>query len=297
MNRYRVILALGVICVSSAAVLIRLAEAPPLVIAAYRLCLAAIVIAPVALYHSGREILGLPFREFCLAVLSGVILSLHFGLWIASLDYTSVASSVVLVTSSPVFVAIVSYALFKEKLTALTVAGIAVCFVGAGIIGYVNWEVGAGSLFGAGLAFLGAIAVSGYMLIGRNLRQRMGLLAYIFLTYSSAGLVLLITVIALRQPLGGYTGNTYLMFGLLAIVPQVLGHSAINWSLRYISATLVTIAVLGEPVIATLLAYFVLGEIPRPIEVVGGLVILAGIYIAFSRETEQLSPGPKVFHE
>jgi drug/metabolite transporter (DMT)-like permease len=284
LNKYRLILALGVICVSSAAIFIRLAEAPPLVIAAYRLCLAALVIAPIALVRSKKEILGLSGLQVLWALLSGLLLALHFGLWIASLDYTSVASSVVLVTASPVFVAIVSYLLLKERISAVTQIGIVVCFIGAGVIGYVNWNTGSSSFFGAALAFLGAIAVSGYMIIGRSLRQKMGLLTYIFLTYSAAGIFLLIAVAAFRQPLGGYSGGTYLMFLLLALVPQVLGHTALNWSLKYISATLITVAILGEPVIATLLAYLVLGEVPKVVEIMGGLIILGGIYIAFRQE-------------
>jgi drug/metabolite transporter (DMT)-like permease len=284
LNKYRLILALGVICVSSAAIFIRLAEAPPLVIAAYRLCLAALVIAPIALVRSKKEILGLSGLQVLWALLSGLLLALHFGLWIASLDYTSVASSVVLVTASPVFVAIVSYLLLKERISAVTQIGIVVCFIGAGVIGYVNWNTGSSSFFGAALAFLGAIAVSGYMIIGRSLRQKMGLLTYIFLTYSAAGIFLLIAVAAFRQPLGGYSGGTYLMFLLLALVPQVLGHTALNWSLKYISATLITVAILGEPVIATLLAYLVLGEVPKAVEIMGGLIILGGIYIAFRQE-------------
>ena len=283
MNKYQLILAFGVICVSSAAVFIRLADAPPLVIGAYRLCLASLVIAPIALVRSTKEIIALTISQILLAVFSGFLLALHFALWITSLDYTSVASSVVLVTASPVFVAIVSYLLFKERITGLTLIGIVICFIGAGIIGNVNWDTGSGSFFGAVLAFLGAVAVSGYMLIGRSLRQKMGVLSYIFLTYTSAGVFLLITVIALGQPLTGYNGGTYVMFILLALVPQVLGHTALNWSLRYISATLITVAVLGEPVIATLLAYLVLAEAPKLTEVIGGVIILGGIYIAFRK--------------
>jgi drug/metabolite transporter (DMT)-like permease len=284
MNRYRLTLILGVICVSSAAVFIRLADAPPLVIAAYRLCLAALVIAPAALFRCQKEIASLGIKQILLAVFSGFLLALHFGLWIASLDYTSVASSVVLVTASPVFVAVVSYFLFKERITRMTLMGIVICIVGAGIIGFVNWETGSSSFWGAVLALLGAISVSGYMLIGRKLRQKMGVWVYIFLTYSAAGFFLLITVISLDQPLAGYNPGTYVMFILLALVPQVLGHTALNWSLRYISATLITVAVLGEPILATLLAYLVLGEIPQIAEVIGGSVILVGICIAFRKD-------------
>jgi len=180
-----------------------------------------------------------------------------------------------------------SYWLFKEKLTRLSVAGIAVCIAGAVIIGYVNWQTGSIPLLGAFLALLGAIAVSGYVIIGRILRQQMGLLSYIFITYGTAGITMLVSALASHLPLTGYSNNTYFMFLLLAFVPQVLGHSALNWSLRFASATEITIAVLGEPVIATMLAYLILSENPKILEIVGGIIILGGIYLALYRSPVQ----------
>jgi len=290
MNRYRPILALGVICVSAAAIFIRLTDAPPIIIAAYRLCLATIFITPVVLTRSGKELTRLNPFQIMLAMFSGIFLALHFALWIASLKYTSVASSVVLVTSSPIFVALVSFWLFKEKLTLLSIAGIAVCILGAVIIGYVNWQTGSIQLLGAILALLGAIVVSGYMIIGRILRQKMGLISYIFITYGTAGIAMLLSALASRLPLVGYSNNIYLMFLLLALVPQVLGHSALNWSLRFASATEITIAVLGEPVIATILAYFILRENPQILEIAGGIIILGGIYLALYRSPVRITP-------
>jgi drug/metabolite transporter (DMT)-like permease len=283
MMKYWLILSFGVIAVSSAAIFIRLAEAPPLVIAMFRMCLASMIIAPIALINSRQEILKLNRPNVLLLVLSGILLATHFGLWIASLDYTSVTSSVVLVTSSPVFVAIISYWLLKERLNRLSIFGMGVCLIGALILGYSNWNTGSLPLLGAVLAFLGAITVSGYVLIGRILRQKIGLISYIFLTYSTAGLLLLIIVMALRYPLAGYSGNTYVMLILLAIIPQLIGHSALNWSLRFLTATVITIGVLGEPIIATILAYFILHESPHLFEIVGGLVILMGIYLALMK--------------
>ncbi len=283
MKKYRLGLAFGVVCVSTAAVLIRLANAPPLVTAAFRLCLAAIILAPIALTRSHKEIIRLSLTKLALIIVSGVLLAAHFGLWITSLSYTSVASSVVLVTSSPVIVAVISYWLFKERLSTLSIAGICICFIGAGVIGYVNWDTGALSLLGALLSLMGAIAVSGYMIIGRIVRQDTGLLSYIFLTYGTAGLILLVTALALRLPFTGYGPTTYIMLVLLAIVPQLLGHSALNWSLRYLSASEITIAILGEPVIATLMAYLILSEAPKITEIIGGIIILGGIYLALRK--------------
>jgi len=285
MQKY-LVLAFGVACVAFAAIFIRLADAPPLVIAAYRLGIAAVVLAPVAWWRASRELLNLSGRQLLLAVASGAFLALHFGLWIASLDYTTVASSVVLVTASPIFVAVASYLLWREKITARVAGGIAVSIVGAVVIGLGNWEAGAGSLLGAGLALGGAMAVAGYLLIGRRLRQSMGLLSYVFLTYLSAAVILLVVAFASGQRMGGYPGMTYLWFVLLALVPQLLGHSSLNWALRFVPATMVTIAVLGEPVGATALAFFILKETPSWLEIGGGVLILAGIGWAFSAPTQ-----------
>jgi drug/metabolite transporter (DMT)-like permease len=283
MTKHYLILALGVVCVAFAAIFIRLAEAPSIVIATYRLGIASLILAPIALTRARNELFRLSRREIILAGCSGVFLALHFALWIASLRYTTVTSSVVLVTISPVFVAVVSYFLFREKITRRILIGIAVSIIGAIIIGFNNWQLGGASVKGSILALLGAMAVAGYLLIGRKLRQKMGLLSYIFLTYSSAAVILLVWSLIVGGSLTGYSGKTYLMFVLLALVPQLLGHSSFNWSLRFVPATMVTIAVLGEPVGATILAFAILKEVPSIIEIIGGILILGGIALAFSK--------------
>lgn len=287
MTRQYFVLAIGVISVSFAAIFIRLAEAPPLVIAAYRLCLASLVIVPMAWARSGDELRRLSRQNIIMTVLSGAFLALHFGLWIASLSYTSVATSVVLVTAHPIFVAIASYFLFQEKLSKQTILGIGISLIGAVLIGYGNWRLGSNPLFGGILALLGALAVAGYLLIGRRLRRSIGLLSYASLVYSSAAVLLVLSALAFGYRLVGYSTTTYVMLALLAMVPQLIGHSLLNWSLRFLPATLVTIAILGEPVGATALALLILNEVPTPGEIGGGILILAGIFIAF-RESEIL---------
>jgi drug/metabolite transporter (DMT)-like permease len=189
----------------------------------------------------------------------------------------------VLVTASPIFVAIASYLLFREKLTARIIIGIIVSVAGAIVIGYNSWQTSVNSLLGGALSLGGALAVSGYLLIGRRLRQTMGLLSYVFLTYLSASVFLLMAVLLSGQSLFSYTGNTYLMLVLLALVPQLMGHTSLNWVLKYLPATIVTVAVLGEPVGATFLAWLILREAPALIEIIGGVLILGGIVIAFSK--------------
>lgn len=283
MKHQYIVLTIGVVSVSFAAIFIRLADAPPLVIATYRLFLASLILWPLTLTYSRDELRRLVRRDICLAFVSGIFLALHFGLWITSLSYTSVATSVILVTASPLFVAIASYVFFRERVSGKAVIGIAICFIGTALIGYGNWSLGSSSFLGGVLALLGALAVAGYLLIGRRLRQTMGLLVYGSLTYSSAAVILLIASLSWRYPLFGYTFDTYLMLVLLAVVPQLLGHLSLNWSLRFVSATLVTIAVLGEPIGANLLAYAILDEVPTVFEIYGSVFILAGIYIAFRR--------------
>lgn len=288
MARTYLILALGVVSLSFAAIFIRLADAPPLVIAAYRLSLAALLISPVAWIRSGPELRRLIKNNLAMTLLSGAFLALHFVLWISSLSYTTVASSVVLVTTSPIFVAIASHFLFHEKLSRHTILGIVICLVGAVLIGYGDWRIGSKPFLGDMLAFFGTLSVVGYLLIGRRLRQNTGLLSYSCLVYSSAALFLLLAVFTLNYRLSGYSATTYLMFVLLALLPQILGHLSINWALGFVPVTLVAIAVLGEPVGAAALAFVILNESPTFTQIGGSILILSGVFVAFKRSKAQL---------
>jgi len=288
MARTYLILALGVVSLSFAAIFIRLADAPPLVIAAYRLSLAALLISPVAWIRSGPELRRLIRNNLAMTLLSGAFLALHFVLWISSLSYTTVASSVALVTTSPIFVAIASHFLFHEKLSRHAILGIVICLVGAVLIGYGDWRIGSRPFLGDVLAFFGTLSVVGYLLIGRRLRQNTGLLSYSCLVYSSAALFLLLAVFTLNYRLSGYSATTYLMFVLLALLPQILGHLSINWALGFVPATLVAIAVLGEPVGAAALAFVILNESPTFTQIGGGILILSGVFVAFRRSKAQL---------
>ena len=276
-------MAVGVICVSFASLMIRLADAPPLVIAAYRLCLASIVILPVGLTRSRQQLRRLTWRDTSLMVAAGAFLAIHFGLWITSLSYTSVATSVVLVTASPIFLAIASRFLFKQSLSKAALVGIAVSLAGGVFISYGNWRLGSRPLEGALLAVGGALAVSGYLLIGQRLRQSTGMLSYTLMVYSSAAFLLLVSALLSGYQLTGYSDRTYALMALLALIPQLMGHSALNWSLRFVPATLVAVAVLGEPVGATLWAFLFLREVPTPSELVGGVLILTGIFLAMGK--------------
>jgi drug/metabolite transporter (DMT)-like permease len=283
MKRPLSVLFLGVLSASFAAVFIRLADAPPLVIAAFRLALASLILFPITCRRVLPEIKSLRRGEILLAILAGAFLALHFGLWITSLRYTSVATSVVLVTADPIFVAFASYLLFGEKISRRTVLGLAIGIAGVLLIGYANWKSGPVSLLGAVLALAAALAVAGYVLTGRKIRKRVGLLAYISIVYTASAVFLLTAALGAGYSFFGYSCWTYLMMVLLALIPQLLGHTSLNWALRYIPATLAAIAFLGEPVAASIWALIILGEKPAALEIVGGIIVIGGIIAALYR--------------
>lgn len=306
-------LGLGLLAVSSASIFIRYAQiegAPSLVIAAYRLTLATLVLLPLALLRHWPELRRLGAREWGWVAASGVFLGLHFGTWISSLEYTSVANSVVFVSTAPLFVALMAALFLKEKLTLGLWAGLGLALVGSGLVGVADVCAAEGGcpplsafLQGSGfwgdmLALAGAVTVAAYILIGRRVRAGMSLIVYIFLTYGTAALTLVASVFLLR---GSFTGFTLVEFSqsllagglgwgvcvvLLALVPQLIGHSAYNWALKYLPATFVSVTVLGEPIGSTALAYWLLGETPSPLKLAGGLFILFGIAVASWRESK-----------
>jgi drug/metabolite transporter (DMT)-like permease len=273
-----IVLALGVCAVSTAAVLIREADAPALVIAAYRLCLASL---PLLLFAgaTGRLRQISSRRRLALTALAGVFLALHFGFWIASVKQTSVVTSVVLVTAQPLFVAVASGPLLGERVSSATWSGIALAAGGASVM--VAEDIGRGqeTLLGDLYAILGAVFASGYFLIGRGLRAGgQSWLSYVTVAYSVSAVSLAGAAAVSGESFFGYSDRTYAFLVLLALVPQLIGHTALNRSLGYLPAVAVTVAVLGEPVGATLLAAIFLDERPGAIEVAGALLVLAGVY-------------------
>ncbi|MBI4312733.1 MAG: DMT family transporter [Chloroflexi bacterium] len=277
----------GVFAVSLAAVFIRLAgEAPPLAIAAYRMSLGA---AAMSLFAFGRQatggappLRGLARRDLPLIGVSALCLALHFWTWIVSLEHTSVASSVVLVTASPLITAVASRALFGEAIHTRTLVGIGVGLAGGVLLA--AGDAGDGSeLFGDAMAFLGAIAVVGYMLAGRRLRTRLPATTYNLSVYTVAAVLLWALALGFGAQLEGFRVDTYLWLAVTAIVPQAIGHSLLNWSLGHVTATAVTVAVMAEPVIATIVAIPVLGEQPPLTSVAGGALVLAGIFVAMRK--------------
>jgi len=273
---------LGVLTVSTAALLIRLAQggAHSLVIAAWRLALASAILAPITIATHRAELRGLSRREWTSLALSGFLLAIHFATWITSLAYTSVAASVVLVSTNPIFVGLGSHLVLRERLSRTMAVALLVALLGAAIIGLADHREGSHRLFGDLLALAGAVAGAGYFLIGRRLRRRLSLLAYITPVYGMSALVLMIVVLLSPVRPVPTRLETWLWLALMAAGPQVLGHSSLNWALRYLSATFVTVATLAEPIASTLLAWWLLGEQPSLAVVIGGGVTMAGIGLA-----------------
>jgi len=282
MYRLLLLLPIGIIAISTASIFIKLCDAPALIISTYRMVLASLILMPWASYQKVWR--GWEKKDIVWLIFSGIFLSLHFASWIASLKYTSVASSVVLVTTHPIFVGIGSWLFLKERLGLNLILGIGFSVIGSGLIGYGDMVLSKEALIGDGLALLGALAASGYFLVGRKMRKNQDLLSYIFPVYSTAGLVLIILSFSFRQPFFGYSSTTYLLFFLLAIVPQLIGHTTFNWALKYLPASLVAITILGEPIGSTILAYFILGEGLTFWKILGGISIFAGILIALKKE-------------
>jgi drug/metabolite transporter (DMT)-like permease len=286
-SRIRLLLSLclGVVAVSFASILIRFAQGagmPSLSIAAWRLTFASLILLPYAWATRRDEIRDLSPREWALVGASGVFLGLHFATWIASLGLTSVASSVVLASMGPVFVGLGSWLFLRERPSLLLAAGIVLAAAGSMVI---SWgDFGQDQLLGDLLALIGAIMVSGYFMIGRKARARRSLTTYIALVYGAGMVTLIVILLVARQPMFGFSLEAYGWVLALALGPQIIGHSTLNWALRFLSATFVAIVTLVEPIGSGILAYILLDEAITWPTAIGGAMVLAGIYIASRAE-------------
>jgi drug/metabolite transporter (DMT)-like permease len=278
------LLPIGILATSTASILIKLCDAPALIIAAYRMGFASLMLAPWATYQKvWSEWDGVQLR-WC--SLSGLFLGLHFAFWIGSLKFTSVASSVVLVSTNPIFVGIGSWLFLRERPHLNLILGIIFSVLGTVLISFGDMAISRETLIGDGLALLGAIMASAYFLVGRKMRKAQNLLAYILPVYTTAGLVLILLSVLSQKSFHGYSSATYFILFLLALIPQLIGHTTYNWALKYLPASMVAIATLGEPVGSTILAYFILGEQLTFLKVAGGLSIFTGILVALKKNPD-----------
>ena len=299
-----IVIVFGILAVSTGSIFVRYAQvyAPSIVIAAYRLGLATLFLAPVALIKHRSDLVNIQGRDRWLAIGSGIFLALHFATWISSLEFTTVVSSVVLVSTAPIWVALLSPITVKEPLTKPILIGMGLAFVGVIVVGisdvcsidsgkllcpsfndFIRGEAFIGDL----LALAGAWMAAGYLLIGRRLRGGISLVPYIFVVYGIAAIVLIGLMFASGQSAIGYPPQTYVWLILLALVPQLMGHSSFNWALGYLSAAFVSITLLGEPIGSAVLAYILLDETPTILKIIGAILILAGIFVASRGEANR----------
>lgn len=296
------VLIIAVVIVSSAAIMIRFAQnagVSSMAISAWRLGIASFVLsAIVAARASARaEIAGLTQKQWLLGVVSGAFLAAHIAAWIASLAYTSVASSTALVATNPIWIALVSWLVFRERLGLWLAVGIASAIAGSGLIFLSDARATASAstnpLLGNLLALLGSFTVCGYLLVGRRLRQSFSLLTYVWLVYSTAAVILFATALLTGAALSGYSVVAWSCLVGLALGPQLLGHSGINWALKHVSASFVAVAILAEPIGAALWAWLIFDEHFAPLQLCGFVLLLMGIYLASRDSSSNTAGNPK----
>ncbi len=296
---YFVIL-LAVVATSSAAILIRYAldaDMPPLLIAAARLAIAAVALTPLALRRHLQQMAKLARRELALIALSGLCLAIHFTAWVSSLQYTTVLVSVVIVSTGPIWVAILEVLFLHIRLSRLVVAGLIIALAGGVIIGIPSnggAELAArdadelsATATGALLAWIGALSVSVYMLIGRALRTRLPVIPYVWLVYGVAAIGACSIILLTSTRVTGYAAEGYAVLLAMGLAPQLLGHSSLNYLLEYFPAAMVSMFSQLEPLGSALLALALFRELPPQQQIIGSIIIVAGVLVASRGEIRQ----------
>jgi drug/metabolite transporter (DMT)-like permease len=276
-------LLVGVLCVSFGSILVRWAGAPPIALSFYRIGLAALCLAPMAALPAARAWPRLAIRPRLALLASGVALALHFATWVTSLSYTSIASSVLLVNTAPLFAVGFSRLFLREAAPRIVLVAIAVALLGAGLIAAGDWSASPNSLTGTLLALAGAVCLALHHVAGRGLRDAMPLTPYVFAVWGVAAVTLAVMCAVGRVPLGGYDARTYACFGGLALVPTLGGHGLVNRSLRVLPAPTVGLFLLGEPLGASLLGYLFFREVPSRSTFAGGALVVAALALVLSQ--------------
>jgi drug/metabolite transporter (DMT)-like permease len=286
MQKYYVGLLISVVSVSFASIFILSCQAPPLSIAFYRLLFTTLLLVPLLCFRKKlrEELRSLPLSAVLWMILIGVILATHFSLWITSLKMTSVASSVILVTAHPVLVAPVSFYFLKEKLSWFNALGIAISLSGVVVLVIGNYGLasfGLDTVEGNVLAMLGGIAAGLYILGGRKLRKTVSTISYAFVVYVVGTITLFFICLTFHAPVINLSISDYGIILLMALVSGIFGHTLYNWSLGHIRASVMSVALLGEPIGSSLLAYAIpwIHQEPSVFTMIGGGIILLGIYL------------------
>jgi len=274
-------LIVAILAVSFASIFIRWSDSDPLVIAGYRMLFAALILTPFA-FQERRVAEPLERRTIMTVVITGVVLAVHFFAFISSLRYTSVASSTLLVNCHPLIVGAASVFLLRES-SRRTIVGVTIGFVGVAIIALSG--IGSGQAIGDSLALLGGVMAAIYILAGRLIRRSLGIFTYAFLVYITAAAVLLTAAMLNGVPLWPYPVDEILIFLALAVVCTIFGHTIYNWSLRYLSAPVISTSLLGEPIIASMLAFIILSEVPGWTVIMAAPLVLLGVLLTAQDRT------------
>lgn len=268
------LLALGTVAASVSAILIRYAnEAPALAISFWRCAAGAVILAPFALAR--LRVVGR--KELISSLIAGAFLAVHFATWITSIELTSIAASVLLVSTAPVFVAIVTHFFLGERVGRKGWIGILIAIAGTLLIA--GGDFGGSSLEGNILALIGGATAGYYFLFGQIARRKIGIVEYAVIAYTTSAILLLFVIVPRGVEISGFEAKTWLAIAGLVIGSQLLGHTMINLVLSDIDATTVSVAIMAEPIIATILAALLFSEIPSSLIYPGGIAILAGIYL------------------
>lgn len=270
---------IGVISVALSAIFVKLATAEAGVIAFYRMLFSVLFMLPVFWLKYRKEVLIFKKKDWIYSSIAGIFLAFHFIFWFESLNYTSVASSTVLVTLQPIFAFAGTYFFFKERLSIKTILSAVIAILGSFIISWGDFKVSGSALYGDLLALIGCALITAYLLFGQDVRKRISLITYTFIVYSISTVTLLIYVFAKGESLGPHPSMDWFWFIMLALIPNLLGHTLFNWSLKWVSTNVISIAILFEPVGASVLAYYVFRETLSSSQIIGGIVVITGILL------------------
>jgi len=270
---------IGVISVSLSAIFVKLANAEAGIIAFYRMLFSVLIMAPLFFWKYTKELRQLSKRDWLFSSIAGIFLAFHFILWFESLNYTSVASSTVLVTLQPLFAFVGTYFFFKEKITMKTIFAGAIAIVGSVLISWGDFKLSGAAFYGDILALIACALITAYLLFGQDVRKRLSLVTYTMLVYVVSTIKLFVYVLIKGESFGPYPTMDWVWFILLAIVPNLFGHTLFNWSIKYVSTNVVSIAILFEPIGAAILALLIFKEYLIVTQLIGGLIVIMGILL------------------
>lgn len=277
-NAY-IAIVVGVISVSLSAIFVKLTASPSGLTAFYRMLISVLIMLPLFLWKYKHEVKVLNKKDWVLSSIAGVMLAFHFIIWFESLNYTSIASSTVLVTLQPIFAFVGTYFFFKEKITLKSIIAALVAISGSVWISIGDFRISGSALYGDILALIACAFITGYLLFGQEVRKRLSLITYTMIVYCVSSITLLIYVLIVEGTFVPIEQMDWLYFLLLAIVPNLLGHTLFNYAVKWVSTNTISMAILFEPIGATILAYLIFNEKLITTQIIGGTIVVFGLII------------------